>query len=200
MKDIKGYEGLYAITEDGRVFKYKGNKYMKINKRKDGYCSVGLTKNKKNKKFLVHRLVAMSFIPNPDNKPQINHINMIKSDNRVENLEWVTQSENIKHSYKNNKNYRFNLSKSRSGITFTDEHKRKISLSHKGKKKNYDVWNKGINFGNRKVICIETGEIFQSILQASKRYKCNVSQCLRGKSKTAGGYHWIYLGETNYGY
>lgn len=113
---IKGYEGYYEISDYGRVrsldryikctyiTKLKGKicsqnyKYQ----QKGNYCRVALCQNGKVKHILVHRLVAQTFIPNPNNYKQINHKNGIKDDNRVCNLEWCTSSENIKHAYKNN--------------------------------------------------------------------------------------------------
>ncbi len=74
---------------------------MKPETTKTGYIACCLCKNRIRKGFLVSRLVAITFIPNTENKPYINHINGIKIDNKVENLEWCTQSENIKHAYKN---------------------------------------------------------------------------------------------------
>ncbi len=68
-----------------------------------GYCQVSLYKNGKNKCYRVNRLVALAFIPNPDNKPQVNHLNEIRSDNRITNLEWTTIAENSNYGNRNDK-------------------------------------------------------------------------------------------------
>lgn len=98
-KDIKGYEGIYQVSNYGRV-KSLHNKFgnkeliMKLNKKYNGYYQVRLKNNGESKDVSIHRLVALHFIPNPENKPQVNHINEDKSDNRAENLEWCTSSYN----------------------------------------------------------------------------------------------------------
>lgn len=100
--EISNYGNLRSIyreiiRSDGRISKYKSKK-MKPRYDKDGYLIIGLNKNNKSYCFRVHRLVATAFISNLNNKPQVNHINGIKDDNRVENLEWVTGSENCFHA------------------------------------------------------------------------------------------------------
>lgn len=104
-KDVSGCESEYRVSLFGRVKSLNYNntnqpKILKNNLQKTGYLSVGLKINEERKTISVHRLVAMSFIPNPDDKPYVNHINGIKTDNRVENLEWSTAKENTDHGIK----------------------------------------------------------------------------------------------------
>lgn len=87
----------YTISENGVVQKSNGH-IMKQRIKKNGYCEVAFSNGVKRKFFLVHRLVAEYFVPNPENKPQVNHINGIKTDNCIGNLEWVTSKQNHKHA------------------------------------------------------------------------------------------------------
>lgn len=110
-KAIAGYLGYYEVSNCGRirrlptVIKYKSNsmrnypgKIMKQECTVEGYLRVVLCRENIKTRFMVHRMVAEAFIPNPQNKPYVNHKNGDKSDNRVENLEWCTQEENERHS------------------------------------------------------------------------------------------------------
>lgn len=101
-RDIKDFEGLYQISNLGRVksIRFRKEKILKPFPTVSGYLMVDLRKNKKSKYISIHRLVAIAFILNEKNKPEVNHINGIKADNRVENIEWSTRSENVKHAYK----------------------------------------------------------------------------------------------------
>ena len=87
---IKGFEGLYEVSNLGRVksIGYGKERILKLSIDKDGYLIVGLCKNGEQKKCKVHRIVAQTFIPNPQNLPQVNHIDENQSNNKVENLEW----------------------------------------------------------------------------------------------------------------
>lgn len=112
-KDVVGYEGLYQVSafgrvkrlariniySDGRVVREK-EKFIYGKVSDFGHVSVCLTKNKKEKETLVHRLVGVAFIPNPNNYPQINHIDNNPSNNKIGNLEWCTQKHNIQHAAK----------------------------------------------------------------------------------------------------
>lgn len=99
-KDIKGYEGLYQISNLGRVksLKFEKHRILKIGITYNGYNVIYL-KNINVKINLIHRLIAQAFIPNPDDKRTVNHINGDKTDNRIVNLEWATYSENCQHAY-----------------------------------------------------------------------------------------------------
>ena len=101
-KDIKGYEGLYQVSDDGRVKRVSTDRIANITVDGRGYSKKAITLNGETKQYSVHRLVAEAFIENPLNKSEVNHIDGNKLNNCVENLEWVTRSENMKHAHKNN--------------------------------------------------------------------------------------------------
>ncbi|HDR4551277.1 NUMOD4 motif-containing HNH endonuclease [Bacillus cereus] len=113
-KPISGYEGIYEVSSLGRVRsldrvvvdyrgieKSVGGKILKPGVTNKGYYIVSLNSVDKRHTLTVHRLVANAFVPNLDNKPQVNHINGIKTDNRICNLEWLTNEENMKHAINN---------------------------------------------------------------------------------------------------
>ena len=95
MKDINGYEGLYAITSCGKIWSYRRNRFLKARDKGDGYVKVTLTdRNGKTTDRSIHRLVAEAYIPNPDNLPEVNHRNEDKAKNNIQNLEWCTRQYN----------------------------------------------------------------------------------------------------------
>ena len=100
MKQIPGYEN-YKITENGVVYSNFTNDIKKPSNHRQGYFLIGLSKDKKEIKLLVHRLVALTYLENPNGYKYVNHKDGNKRNNHVSNLEWVTSSQNQKHAYKN---------------------------------------------------------------------------------------------------
>lgn len=96
MKDIKNYEGLYAITSCGKVWSYRKKKFLEPVISNRGYLIVALYKDGQYKWYSIHRLVAEAYIPNPDNLPQVDHIDNDKTHNYVNNLQWITNKDNVR--------------------------------------------------------------------------------------------------------
>lgn len=154
-KEIKGYEGLYEVSDIGEVrsLPRQGTKgrILKQHERK-GYLRVGLTKDHKTTWCSVNRLVAEAFIPNPDNLEQVDHINSNRLDNRAENLQWLTRQDNV------------------------------------------------IKACGKKIRCIETGKVYNTTAEAlvelgKPKNHSSITAALKGRQKSAFGYHWEYVGE-----
>lgn len=167
-RPIPGYH--YSVSSDGEIKNDLTQKIMSpcYTGRGREYQAVTLRNASGIKKFYVHRLVAQVFIENPDCKKQVNHIDGDKSNNAANNLEWATGSENQMH--------RFHVL----GKSTTPEHLEKLRNAAK-------------KVTSVKVRCVETGEVFQSQSEAAKTFGlhiCTINACVRGRNKTAGGYHW----------
>lgn len=175
-KPIKNYEGLYSASNTGKIkslhYKHKNmEKTLNLSKQSCGYLKVELYKNGKSKIYYVHRLIAETFIQNPDNLPQVNHIDGNKLNNNVNNLEWVTASQNQIHAVKN----RLHAPSYFKGKFGSESLNSKQVLQ-------YDL------FGNFiKLWCCRA--------EASRFYNCNqssINNCVAGRTKTCKGFMWKY--------
>lgn len=184
-KDIENYEGKYQVSNLGRIkslerdaFNQNGTVNHHIEEKilvpivnNGGYLYVNLYKNGKMKNMLVHRLVAMAFIPNPENKPQVNHLDEVKTNNVVENLEWCSAQENANYG-------------TRTARVVQNNKYPKLGDSPIAKS----------------VFCEELNKTFDCITSAGKELGVNsvsISQVCKGKRKTAGGFHWRYADEND---
>lgn len=186
-KDVVGYEGLYQVSSLGNVrslnYRRTGKTHLlKYAHNKEGYCNIALYNKGVAKSHLVHRLVAKAFIPNPLNKPQINHKSEIKNDNSVVNLEWVTPQENITY---NNLNLR-RAETLRQWVT-SEQGKEHYEKQGEMVRKTRSIPVVGIH--------MNTGEkiMFSSAKEASRNgfNQGAISACLRGESAHHKKYKWF---------
>lgn len=154
---LEQYEG-YTITDKGEIISYKGEepKNLKLQENNKGYLFIRLRYHSPK----IHRLVAKSFIPNPENKEQVNHKNGIKSDNRVDNLEWVTNQQNREHAIN-------------AGLKNEIEY----NIAQ------YDLEDNLLNV-------FYTAQDALDFLNISNKRSGNIGRCIKGERKTAYGYIW----------
>lgn len=178
-RDIPGYEGIYKISNTGKVkslerkvkklygYKTISEKILKPIKDSRGYLIVNLCKENKMKSMKLHRLVASTFLTNPNNLPQINHKNEIKEDNRVTNLEYCDARYNTNFGSRNK----------RAGIAIS-----KVNTNNPKRSK--------------AVLCIETNQIYPSTMEVQRQFGFNssdIAKCCRGEIKSSHKLHWQYV-------
>lgn len=199
-KPIEGYNGKYFISDKGNVLA-KNWQRRKIDMllcptlSTTGYYKVDLYKDNKRKQWKIHRLVAIAFIPNTENKPCIDHINTIRTDNRAENLRWVTHSENLR-----NEITRKRMSDNAKKRTFSDETKKKLSLATKNRKDQSEILKRMHKASMIKICkpvrCIETGKIYKTAREASAETGINwkdISGVCTHRRKSCKKTHWEFV-------
>ena len=159
----------YLVSDTGKIRRIN-SKTDKAVQNKDGYLVTQIYQGGERSHVRIHRLVAEEFVPNPDNKPEVNHIDGNKTNNRASNLEWVTKKENCRHAWDN-------------GLV-------KPSRSMLGRK-NPNAGRKGKPFR-----IVETGEVFNTLKECEDAIGGNnrhINDCLRGRQQSHRGYHYEYL-------
>ena len=192
-RDIEGFEGLYQVSNMGRVKSLERTtrigrgcriipeRILKPQKNMWGYLQVTLSKDGKIKHCMIHRLVAMAFIPNSNNLPEVNHIDEDKTNNRVENLEYCSRSYNINYGTRNKK-VAEKVAEKLKGKKHSEEHNKKIA-----KKLSKPVFS----------VDKESGLImfWESAIEAGRCIgisSSHISECCKGKLKSTGGFYWFY--------
>jgi len=179
-RDVVGFEGFYLISDLGNVKNAHTNKPVKGYTNDNGYCVVGLYDRKKHKTvhLRIHRLVAESFLPNPDNKRTVNHRDGDKTNNVLTNLEWATHAENIRHAHE-------------SGLIKISENQRRAASRNLSKNRLLADCRK------RCVLVDSMGRTidFNSIKEAATYVSGSsgaIVLCCQGKKRTHKGYMWRY--------
>lgn len=168
MLPIKDFEQLYFITEDGRVWSVRNNRFLTNQIGKNGYLYIDLNKNGIRTRKYIHRLVAEAFLPNPNNLPQVNHKDENKSNNNVNNLEWI--------SIKDNANYGTRTERAEQRKKEVNANMKQVAMCDK---QTHEI--------------IKT---YKSLTEAAKENNIgvsNISAVLHGKRQTTGGYFWRFI-------
>lgn len=176
-KDLEGYDFKYQISNEGRVrnVDYRGTgkvRYFNPNYNSKGYPRVGLVKGGKQKHYSIHRLVAKSFVPNPNNKPHVNHLDEDKRNNRADNLDWVTNKENSNYGTK--------------GKRIAASHNKLGTYKKLARMKSMPIIRVSLIGGERKRY-----KSLQSTTKDGFNPGC-VSNVLKGRAKTHKDYIWEY--------
>jgi hypothetical protein len=208
--EIKNYEGLYEASNLGRVRNADGL-ILKQHINTHGYLQCNLSKNNVKKAFRIHRIIADSFIPNPKRKEQVNHLDGVKTNNYVNNLEWCTRIENMRHA---NENGLINKVKKLSHPDVVEIRENKHNLTHAELGKMYGVsqtqisriiafkeWNfDGVKVPKAKVVIVQSDPLgmitiglFDSVKEASISTgvgQNSIRKVISGQTTTAGGFIW----------
>ena len=195
---IPGFEGKYSVDENGNVYSSKSKKFLKPKITK-GYAQVALYGDKK-VYIGVHKLVAMTFIPNPDNLPQVNHKDENKLNNNINNLEWCDANYNINYGTRTERATKTNIANEHFK-KLADEAKESGFYEKRTNRLRENGMYEKMAKDNRErcripVMCVETGEVFEAMNDAAKKFNTSVgtiSNCCSKKNRSCKGYHFVKL-------
>lgn len=186
-KPVVGFEGYYSVSNRGRVWSHHSNRLLKLNPSQGGYVQVHLSVGGVATKRPVHRLVAQAFIPNPEKKPTVNHINEIKTDNDVANLEWATIKEQNVHGTRIERAMAHTDWKARSEKMDYQS----IALKHDYHEINRKQMKPVLQYDMHGTFIAR----YESLSEAARILGIGAGHiccCLKGRRKSCGGYQWKY--------